>query len=66
MLTSPDSRIVSLVPGLQETRRRSLPQMMFERCKVYRGTLSKARPILNSEDDAVLILGKPGKYHQVL
>ena len=54
VLTSSDSRIASLVPGLKEIRRRT-----------YRSTFGKAHPIFNSEDDAVLILWKPGKYHQV-
>ena len=63
--TSSDSRIVSLIPGLKEIRRRTLPQMYFERCKVYRGTFGRVHPLFNSEDDAVLILWKPGKYHQV-
>ena len=63
--TSSDSRIVSLIPGLKEIRRRTLPQMYFERCKVYRGTLGRVHPLFNSEDDAVLVMWKPGKYHQV-
>ena len=63
--TSSDSRIVSLIPGLKEIRRRTLPQMYFERCKVYRGTFGRVHPLFNSEDDAVLIMWKPGKYHQV-
>ena len=63
--TSSDSRIVSLIPGLKEIRRRTLPQMYFERCKVYRGTFGRVHPLFNSEDDAVLIMWKPGNYHQV-
>ena len=43
--TSSDSRIVSLIPGLKEIRRRTLPQMYFERCKVYRGTFGRVHPL---------------------
>ena len=63
--TSSDSRIVSLIPGLKEIRRRTLPQMYFKRCKVHRGTFGRVHPPFNSEDDAVLIMWKPGKYQQV-
>ena len=33
-----DFRITELIPGLQEIRQKTLPQMYFEDCSVFRGT----------------------------
>ena len=35
---STDPRIIELIPGLQDVRKYTLPQMYFEDCSVFRGT----------------------------
>ena len=35
---STDPRMIELIPGLMDIRQKTLPQMYFEQCSVYRGT----------------------------
>jgi len=35
---SSNTRIIELIPGLQDIRKKTLPQMYFEDCSVLRGT----------------------------
>ena len=59
---STDSRIIELIPGLQDIRQKTLPQMYFEDCSVIRGTYGRANPLFQHHEDAVLIIWKPGDY----
>ena len=51
---STDPRIIELLPGLQDVRKKTLPQMYFEDCSVFRGACGLQHP-----GDAVLLIWKP-------
>ena len=40
-----DPRIIELIPGLQDIRKKTLPQMYFEDCSVFRGTYGRVNPL---------------------
>ena len=62
---STDSRIIDWIPGLQDIRQKTLPQMYFEDCSVFRGTYGRVDPLFQHPEDAVLIIWKPGDYDHV-
>ena len=62
---SADSRIIELIPGLQDVRKKTLPQMYFEDCSVFRGTYGRVNPLFQHPEDAVLFIWKPGDYDHV-
>eukprot|EP00439_Symbiodinium_sp_Y106_P036560 s6218_g4.t1 len=62
---STDSRIIELIPGLQDVRKKTLPQMYFEDCSVFRGTYGRVNPLFQHPEDAVLLIWKPGDYDHV-
>ena len=51
-----DSRIIELIPGLQDIRQKTLPQMYFEDCSVFRGTYGRVNPLFQHPEDAVMII----------
>ena len=61
---STDSRIIELIPGLQDIRHKILPQMYFKDCSVFRGTYGRADPLFQHPEDA-LTIWKPGGYDRV-
>ena len=61
---STDPRI-ELIPGLQDVRKKTLPQMYFEDCSVFRGTYGRVNPLFQHPEDAVLLIWKPGDYGHV-
>ena len=65
VIGSTDPRIMELIPGLQDIRQKTLPQMMFEQCSVFRGTYGRVNPLFQHPEDAVLIIWKPGDYDHV-
>ena len=60
-----DPRIIELIPGLQDVRKKTLPQMYFEDCSVLRGTYGRVNPLFQHPEDAVLLIWKPGDYDHV-
>ena len=62
---STDPRIIELIPGLQDNRKKTLPQMYFEDCSVFRGTYGRVNPLFQHPEDAVLLIWKPGDYDHV-
>ena len=62
---STDPRIIELIPGLQDVRKKTLPQMYFEDCSVFRGTYGRVNPLFQHPEDAVLLIWKPGDYEHV-
>ena len=62
---STDTRIIELIPGLQDIRQKTLPQMYFEDCSVFRGTFGRVNPLFQHPEDAVMIIWKPGDYDHV-
>ena len=62
---STDPRIIELIPGLQYVRKKTLPQMYFEDCSVFRGTYGRVNPLFQHPEDAVLLVWKPGDYEHV-
>ena len=62
---STDPRIIELIPGLQDIRKKTLPQMYFEDCSVFRGTYGRVNPLFQHPGDAVLLIWKPGDYDHV-
>ena len=62
---SADTRITELIPGLQDVRKKTLPQMYFEDCSVFRGTYGRVNPLFQHPEDAVLLIWKPGDYDHV-
>ena len=62
---STDPRIIGLTPGLQDVRKKTLPQMYFEDCSVFRGTYGRVNPLFQHPEDAVLLIWKPGDYDHV-
>ena len=62
---STDPRIMELIPGLANIRQKTLPQMYFEQCSVYCGTYGRVHPLFQQQEDAVLLIWKPGDYDHV-
>ena len=62
---STDPRIIELIPGLQDIKKKTLPQMYFEDCSVFRGTYGRVNPLFQQPEDAVLLISKPGDYDHV-
>ena len=62
---STDYRIIELIPGLQDIRQNTLPQMYFEDCSVFRGTFGRANPLFQHPEEAVILIWKPGGYDHV-
>ena len=62
---STNTRIIELISGLQYIRQKTLPQMYFEDCSVFRGSYGRVNPLFKHPDNAVLIIWKPGDYDQV-
>ena len=62
---STDTRIIELIPGLQDIRQKILPQMYFEDGSVFRGTYGRVNPLFQHPEDAVLIIWKPGGFDHV-
>ena len=62
---STNERIVETIPGLQNIRQMTLPQMYFESCSVFRGTYGRVNPLFSHPEDSVMILWKPGEYGKV-
>ena len=60
---STDEKIVALIPGLQNIRRMTLPQMFFEPCSIFRGTYGRVNPLFSLPDDSVILVWDPGSYH---
>ena len=52
---STDPRIIELNPRLQDVRKKTLPQMYFEDCSVFRGTYGRVNPLFQHPEDAVLL-----------
>ena len=62
---SADPRIIELIPGLQDIRKKTLPQMYFENCSMFRGTNGRVNALFQHPEDAVLLIWKPGDYDHV-
>ena len=62
---STNERIVEMIPGLQNIRQKTLPQMYFEACSVFRGTYGRVNPLFSHPEDAVMIIWKPGEYGRI-
>ena len=62
---STDQRIIELIPGLQDIRKKTLPQMYLEDCSVFRETYGRVNPLFQHPEDAVLLIWKPGNYDHV-
>ena len=62
---STDTRIIEFIPGLQDIRQKTLPQMYFEDCSVFRGTCGRVNPLFQHPEDAVMIIWKLGDYDHV-
>ena len=59
---STDTRIIELIPGLQDIRKKTLPQMYFEDYSVFRGTYGRVNKVFQHPEDAALLIWKPGDY----
>ena len=57
---STDQRIVELMPGLQDVRQKTWPQMYFDQCTVFRGMFGRVNPLFQHPQGSTLILWKPG------
>ena len=62
---STNEKIVALIPGLQNIRRLTLPQMYFESCRIFRGTYGRVNPPSSLPEDSVLLVWNPGSYHRI-
>ena len=62
---STNERIVSLIPGLQNIRRMTLPQMYFESCSIFCGTYGRVNPLFSLPEDSVILLWNPGSHHRI-
>ena len=62
---STNEKIVALVPGLQNIRRMTLPQMYFESCSFFRGTHGNVNSYFSLPDDSVILVWNPGSYHRI-
>lgn len=65
VLESNDPRTWEITPGLKEIREKTLPQMQFDHCSIFRGTYGRVNPLFQHPEDAVLIVWKLGDYDQV-
>ena len=48
---STNEKIVALIPGLQNIRRMTLPQMYFDSCRIFRDTYGRVNPLLSLPED---------------
>ena len=62
---STNEKIVALIPGLQNIRRMTLPQMYFESCSIFCGTYGRVNPLFSLPEDSVILLWNPGSYHRI-
>ena len=62
---STNEKIVALIPGLQNIRRMTLPQMYFESCSIFCGTYGRVNPLFSLPEDSVILLRNPGTYHRI-
>ena len=62
---STNERIVALIPGLQNIRRMTLPQMYFESCSIFCGTYGRVNPLFSLPEDSVILLWNPGSHHRI-
>ena len=60
-----DPRIIELIPGLQDFRKKTLPHMYFEDCSVFRGAYGRVNPLFQHPEDAALLICKLGDYDHV-
>ena len=60
---STNEKIFALIPGLQNIRRMTLPQMYFESCGIFCITYGRANPLFSLPDDSVILVWNPGSYH---
>jgi len=60
-----NEKIVALIPGLQNIRRMTLPQMYFESCRILCGTYGRVNPLFSLPDDSVILVWNPGSYHRI-
>ena len=62
---STNEKIVALIPGLQNIRRMTLPQMYFESCSIFCGTYGRVNPLFSLPEDSVILLWNPRPYHRI-
>ena len=62
---STNEKIVALIPGLQNIRRMTLPQMYFESCSIFCGTYGRVNPLFSLSEDSVILLWNPGSHHRI-
>ena len=62
---STNEKIVALIPGLQNIRRMTLPQMYFESCSIFCGTYGRVNPLFSLPEDSVILLWNPGSHHRI-
>ena len=62
---STNEKIAELIPGLQNIRRMTLPQMYFESCSFFCGTFGRVNPLFSLPDDSVILGWNPGSYHRI-
>ena len=62
---SMNEKIVALIPGLQNIRRMTLPQMYFESCSIFCATYGRVNPLFSLPEDSVILLWNPGSYHRI-
>ena len=62
---STNEKIVALIPGLQNIRRMTLPQMYFESCSIFCGTYGRVNPLFSLPEDSVIFLWNPGSHHRI-
>ena len=53
---STDPRIIELIPGLQDVRKKTLPQMYFEGLQCVQRNLWKSESFVSTSEDAVLLI----------
>ena len=62
---STNEKTVEFIPGLQNIRKMTLPQMYFESCSIFRGMYGRVKPLFSHPEDAAMIPWKPGAYGKV-
>ena len=62
---STNEKIVALIPGLQNIRRMTLPQMYLESCSIFCGTYGRVNPLFSLPEDSVILLWNPGSHHRI-
>ena len=62
---STNEKIVASIPGLQNIRRMTLPQMYFESCSLFCGTYGRVNPLFSLPDDSASLVWNPGSYHRI-